>query len=172
MRWTDFANLSNRDDPKKNRSVVCHSLRQGDDNVMCPIKLLLVLALRLGNVAATNIDDLLTSTQSCADKTIKWTHPERPVMCAIGRCGAKLDVDEPASSEQLTSILGQAGLAAGVLAKIRSHDIRRGAARDSAQLDRIDSVSSVEVATTLGHSFKTYSTGVTADYIGDVSDDT
>jgi hypothetical protein len=105
------------------------------DNSICPIKLLLILALILGNVSAKTIDEVLLDTQSHHHKTVVWKHPERLVFCAMASSGTALYLDKPADNHQLTQTLATVGPIAGFLTTVRSHDLRRGSARDIANLE-------------------------------------
>lgn len=51
---------------------------------------------------------------------------------------------------------------AGILSRLRSRDIRRGSAKDTAQLPSILNVATEGVALALGHSAGSYGEGVTA----------
>jgi hypothetical protein len=75
--------LSTRGNGLKNRKVTLKVLKNDADNVISPIKLLLIVALRHGNVQATTIDEVLRLAASRHDKTIKWVHPKRPESCAL-----------------------------------------------------------------------------------------
>lgn len=70
-------------DGKKKRIVRLKTLQTSSDSIICPIKLLLILALRLGNVAETSIDDLLKNTAQRNNRTVLWRYPDRPVLCAF-----------------------------------------------------------------------------------------
>jgi hypothetical protein len=166
-----LTNVPYRNEPASNRTVVLDCLKGSNTNLVCPIKLLLILALRLGHVSGTTIYEILNNAQSRRDKTVVWTKPERPVFCAIESAGTALQQDKPAGNHQLTSILALAGPLAGFLTPIRSHDLRRGSARDLANLEEdIKGVATPAVAAAMGHSNVTHIRGLTARYVGPVSD--
>jgi hypothetical protein len=147
-------------------------LKDDKDNVVCPIKLLLILALRLGNVHARTIDEVLHLAAQRRDKTIHWVYPERPVLCAFGKIGASIQPDKPAGNHQLTHTMSEAGPKAGFLARIRGHDLRRGAARDTANLSHsIKGYATPAVAAVIGHSEQSHMRGTTAAYVGSVVED-
>ncbi|KAK9328329.1 hypothetical protein V1520DRAFT_313332 [Lipomyces starkeyi] len=81
------------------------------------------------------------------------THRHRPVIPAISkRDKAFLELDKPAKYKQLRSSTIQLGLVAGVLAKINTHDWRRGSARDVAHwITKITGVANDATAAALGH---------------------
>jgi hypothetical protein len=164
---------SYRNDPATNRSATVDCVKGSDNNIVCPIKLLLILALRLGYVSGTTISEVLNNAQSRRDKTVVWTEPERPVFCAFGANGTALLQEKPAGNHQLTQTLALAGPLAGFLTPIRSHDLRRGSARDLANLDKeIKGVATPSVAAAMGHSNATHIKGLTARYVGPISDST
>jgi len=68
----------------------------------------------------------------------------------------------------LSTVLARAAQAAGLLAKVTIHDLRRDAARDVANFkDRQSGAASWEVAQSLGHSRKAFEEGTMDDYVGD-----
>jgi hypothetical protein len=85
-----------------------------------------------------------------------------------------LDWEKPAPGQQLRNTTIRLGCAAGVLANITSHDWRRGFARDmansktSTKLGVADGV----VAKTLGQTHKSFATGITDGYVGDIEVET
>ncbi|KAH7412525.1 hypothetical protein BKA64DRAFT_770267 [Cadophora sp. MPI-SDFR-AT-0126] len=153
---------------RKNRKVKLETLKSPSNNVICPIKLLLVVALRHGNVQETNVDEFLRVLSTRRDKTVQWVHPKRPVLCAFGNVGSSVQADKPAGNHQLSNNMAQAAPVAGFLAKrVRSHDLRRGAARDAANLNsKIKGFATEAVAATLGHS----DPSITKAYVGDIRD--
>jgi hypothetical protein len=139
---------------------------------MCPIKLLLTLALRLGNVAETCIEDLVHNTAQRKNRTVLWTFPERPVLCAFSSNGSTISLDKPAGNHQLGQTMAQASLAAGLFGRLHSHDLRRGAARDSANLKGKSKGIANKVATTvLGHNSSSINRPLTSHYVGAHDDD-
>ncbi|KAG8533760.1 uncharacterized protein KY384_001501 [Bacidia gigantensis] len=153
-----------------NRTVVCKALDDTNNNVLCPINMILITALRQGNVFGTNIDEVLRLARKRRDKTSLWHHPERPVFCQMTNASL-LAVDKPAYKNQFNRIVGRAGQVAGVLAKIRSHDLRRGGAREAALLPQINGIATPGVASVLGHSHMSLQTGVTQHYVGGMTHD-
>ena len=130
------------------------------------------MALRLGNVQGQSIDEVLHLTAARRDKTVQWLHPTRPVLCKLGASGVHLSKDEPAATNQLTRFLAEAGPKAGILPALKSHDIRRGFFRDSANLpEAINGAASAAVAQLGGHSVSAYASGVTQLYTGDIAED-
>jgi hypothetical protein len=62
---------------------------------------LLIVALRFGNVHAKTIDELLHLAAERRDKTVQWTHPEQPVLCAFGNVDASIQLDKHAGFTSL-----------------------------------------------------------------------
>lgn len=135
------------------------------------VKLLLIVALRLGNVSGSTIDEVLDQARLRRDKTILWTHPERPIHCAYAPVGISVQVDKPAQPHQAGHTLAALSRMAGVLTKLRSHDIRRGAARDLSHLGPISGLPTKQTSLLMGHSDKAFRQGVTARYVGSPSVD-
>lgn len=78
-----------------------------------------------------------------------------------------------ARRQQTTGILAHAALKAGLAARIRSHDLRRGAARDMSMLnlDTTEGLPTEVVPQGLGLSLNAHKAGVTQLYIGDAIGD-
>ena len=160
-----------RKDTEDNRYEFIRILIKGKDNILCPIKLILILALRLGNVAGTTLEDVLAAAHSRQDKEITWLHPNRPVLCAFRESGTQLIVEQAASHQQLHGYLADVGKQAGIVATIRPHDLRYGAARDIRQLYGDGRVPVDEVGARLGHSRHSIRLGTTSRYIGPETED-
>lgn len=124
------------------------------------------MALRLGNVTSSSIEDLLQVTALRGDKKVQWIDGGRPVLLAFSNNGHVVPW-KPADGPQLTKTCAEVSQTTGILARILGHDIRRGAAKDLANLNHpISGFADFNVAQSLGHSFQTLAQGVTADYVG------
>src|SRR4051812_39567494 len=77
----------NRLDPHRWFYIYRNALPDTVDNVICPVRLLLTLALRTGNVEYTTVEDIIREARLRPDKTVQWVCKERPVLCAIKRYG-------------------------------------------------------------------------------------
>jgi hypothetical protein len=152
-----------------NRKVVLKSLSQ-ESTLIDPIALILVMALRTGNVKESGIDDLINNLQLRANRTVQWVDPLRPVVCALTN-GQTLVVDKPASALQLNEWMQTASLRAGLLRRYRPHDMRRGHSREVAHLPAGQLLGGVNtaVAASVGHGVD--KGRVTAQYIGDLGGD-
>ncbi|KAL2075417.1 hypothetical protein VTL71DRAFT_360 [Oculimacula yallundae] len=163
-------------DPRKNRKVLLHVLSEPQHNFLCPIKMILISAMRLGAVQGT-IEDILASTAARRDKTVQWAagRGKSPVLCGFATAAQVVTVDKPAMVDQLRDTVYRAGLYAGVLKAIIPHDMRRGAARDTANLS-LDPTATTGLATQvvaaeLGQSTISLQKGITRDYVGSSSVD-
>lgn len=78
-------------------------MKATEDSLVCPIKLLLIMSLRLGTVPERSIDELLQHTRTRKSKTIVWSKPDDPVFCEFLDAGSGVAVGKPANSQQLTS---------------------------------------------------------------------
>jgi hypothetical protein len=162
-----------RNDPKKNRRVKFDSLTDPEDNAVCPIKWILIHALRNGCVDGISIEDVLQKAFRRKDKTVIWTQPEWPILPSFSNSTNFVDFSKAARYSQVGSTVRFGGLLAGFLAKVAPHDIRRGCFQDMANLSMAPAGMSMDrVAETFGHSHKSYEAGVTMKYVGTVSDPT
>ncbi|KAK9236110.1 hypothetical protein V1525DRAFT_389767 [Lipomyces kononenkoae] len=156
------------------RTVFFRAQHDPSKNVICPVKLLLVQALRTGNIKDSSpLGDALLNPSRRADKNIQLSFPDRPVIPAISRHNRVfLELDKPAACAQLRLSTIQLGLVAGVLAKLKTHDWRRGSARDVAHLKtEIAGVADHATAAALGHSRIATAKGITDKYVGSVGHD-
>ena len=143
------------------------ALSDPNHNNYCPIKLILALALRVGNVAGASIEDVLIRARQRRDKSILWLKADQPLIPALHRHGALLNLDVPAGKWTLARILAKAGKMSGILGHITGHDLRRGSAFDGAQAkERPTGYANPELARSLGHSQQAFNTGVTDLYVG------
>lgn len=144
-----------------------------DDNVVCPVKVPLMQALRLAHTDATTTEELLAQARRRRDHRIVWK-PEamdRPVIPAIAPAGSQLLVDRPALPQQVSQSVQATANALGILVPVSSHDVRRGSAQDIVYLGEVAGTSNRGVAAALGHSEQSRRKGVTTKYIGPVKED-
>ena len=157
-----------------NRIVRLEAVKGNENNIVCPIRFLLILALRLGNVSGSTIAEVLSTAYRRTDKTVKWTHGERPVMVAqkppsAGGALRMLQPEKPISQPSIRTYLQKIGNLAGLLARILPHDLRRGSGQDIGDLENSAlpvSNTDIVTASALGHSYSTMFKGVTALYKG------
>lgn len=90
------------------------------------------------------------------------------MLCAFGPGSSRVLVDKPANNHQLSYTMAHAAPIAGFLTtKIRSHDLRRGAAQDAANLEgKIKGHATDAIAEYLGHNH----TKTTKHYVGGIRD--
>ncbi|OBT74080.1 hypothetical protein VF21_07115 [Pseudogymnoascus sp. 05NY08] len=148
-------------------TLFCDPLENPSQSIACPVKLLLVLALRLGYVYGRTIQECLAHTARRMDRTIQWKVPNAPVFCKMNGHSAFLKLDEPAGQHQVRYTLQQMALLTGILERVDSRGIRRGALRDQAYLDRaMTGVATRCTALVAGHSSTAFARGTTQDYVG------
>ncbi|KAI9807474.1 MAG: hypothetical protein M1826_004563 [Phylliscum demangeonii] len=143
-----------RDRPNEDRVAIIEPLTSPDLNVICPVKLLLVQALRHGAIpGATSLRDVWQATRRKQDRLVPWARPADPVLPAIAtRRHAFLDLPKPAGAHQIWGTVRFMARTAEVVTALVPHDIRRGAARDLAHLRKtIPGVSTAGVTRALGH---------------------
>jgi hypothetical protein len=160
-----------RFDPRHNRKVLLHVIPGHEGNVVCPIKMILISAMRLGAVQGT-IEEILAKTAARRDKTIQWADGRggNPVLCGFETAAHLVIVDKPAMVDQLRDTIYSASLQAGILKPITPHDMRRGSARDTANVPRdptaATGLASSVVAAELGHTTISLHKGTTSNYVG------
>ena len=162
------ANLPLRNKGSGNITVYIDPLVQKEQNAICCIKLLLIVALRSGQLDG-DIARVLEETAQRQDRTIQWRFPNRPVLPALATVSRiqRRHFEKPARSLQLSVSFKLLGIAAGALVNLRSHDSRRGALRDIAHLDPGFDGANLRVAQlAAGHK----STPTTKDYVGDIQE--
>ena len=65
-----------------NRKVRLEAMKDNENNIVYPIRILLILAQRLGNVSGSTIAEVLSTAYQRTDMTVKWTPGESRVMVA------------------------------------------------------------------------------------------
>ena len=126
--------------------------------------LLLIHALRNGQVNALTIEGILQQMAATPSRTLVWTNPSWPIIPAITSSRTSLDFPNPASTHQLHKSLLEAGRLGGIIRDLWLHDIRRGCARDNKNIKKLDAGVDPRVAASLGHSVAAFNQGVTATY--------
>ena len=135
--------------------------------MICPIKLLLVHALRHGYVHGSTIQEVLDHTARRVDRTVQWKMPAAPVLCQLSKSSAFLKLDRPAPQNQINANIKKMALLAGVLVPVTSRAIRAGGARDVTYLKKtIRGVASSTTALIVNHSRVSLDRGTTAGYVG------
>ncbi len=151
------------------RNLRVNILSSNAHNSACPVKLLVIHALRVGAVATTTWKELRANAISRADKTVQWITPENPVIPAIiQNHTAFLDLKKPASTHQAICTMNAMSVKARSVDRLRVHDLRHGSARDIAHLDqsKVYGHASMQVASALGHKMSTFMHDVTEQYVG------
>ena len=132
--------------------------------------------MRLGAITERSIQDILRSMASQRDKTLQWASGQEysPVLCAFKRGGCDIvNTDKAANFRQPCLIICDTSLKAGLLVPVIPHDIRRGAAKDTAHLKHNPtSLATLAVAAELGQTTCTLQADITTAYVGNQNDDT
>jgi hypothetical protein len=152
----------------EDRHIHIAALQDSKHNSVCPVKLLVIHALRTGAVDASSWEDLTAQTLRRRDRTVQWKTPNRPVISAIvpGHC-AFLDLEKPARTGQILNTLADMGRRAKLVVKATTHDLRRGSVKDISHLkEDVRGFATPAVAAAVGHRMSTYMNDVTASYNG------
>jgi hypothetical protein len=152
-----------------NKTVFVDALDDVQNNGICLVKLLIIIALRFGHVRSKSLEELLYETSQTPDGVIRWTRPDWPVVCAM-ELQSTLPVAKPLSSALVNYHLRAMCFDSGILGRITSHAIRRGASRELAHLPTgsIKGVADAGVAASIFHTNKSMNANVTAAYVGDL----
>lgn len=142
------------------------ALQDRTQNATYIIKILLIVALRFRHVHGTSLSEVLQHTSMRYNRIVQWKYPKRPVLCQMRTWGS-LELEKPTPAQQLTNSLRQIALVAGILDRVVSHDVRRGAMRDVAYLKKsIASVGTAAAALIAGHSRMSEAQGIINRYVG------
>jgi len=144
------------------------------ENILCLIKMLLVIAIRTGTVKSRSVEALIASISAHKDKTVQSAHGKRAVIASIGTSGRCLELEEPADNNQITNSIARAGQLFGIISPLMSHDLRRGGPKDLMQVDMESGnkgVANYAIASHLVHSRLTFSKGVTDRYTGNTGNE-
>lgn len=161
----------------KNADTVHHlrPLVAAHHSHLCPIALLLVHTLRHGLVQGSTLQDVLNAAAARTDGNVSWSYPDRPIVCAFTPAPYKCILDEPAGTNQLLSSIQTMGLVAGMLGRCYIHATRLGAVRDIAHLPTsafdASGIATEAVRQSIGHTFQSFTSGVTEGYTGGNSAD-
>ena len=144
-----------------------------EDSVTCVVRLLLIYALRTGACRAKSMDEVVEAIRADPHNTLPWVYPNRPLMCKLGTQGSVLLLDEPAGTRTMLRNTKFAADKSGVLAIVKTHDLRRGYFRDLAHMkgDEIRGAATHALTVAGGHSMKAVEKGLTDSYIGGIGMD-
>ncbi|KAK4560928.1 hypothetical protein LTR86_004883 [Recurvomyces mirabilis] len=149
--------------------VIVDPMTDENQSCVCLIAVLLVVALRLGRVRPHNLQGVLDRAAARHDGVVEWEAPDAPVLCRLPRGSSTSSYDIPATQHQILDTIREMGLAAGVLGNITTGDIRNGALRDTAYLDkRVAGVAGLDTAIVAGHTTTAYGKGLTQEYVGPI----
>ncbi len=141
---TAHTNLSCRQEPGKNKSVEFRELTDPAYNIACPVKLLLIFALRTGAVPETSWAQLRANAKDRSSQRVVWTTPTAPVFCQPGKGSAILKVGAAAETDSCLKTLRLACDKLGLLDTPRLHDLRRGAAYEQRALGKQSNLNALD----------------------------
>ncbi|KAM0804453.1 hypothetical protein BDR22DRAFT_969794 [Usnea florida] len=107
------------DDPKKNRFVSLRAFADPKHHAYCPVKLILALSLRVGNVMGSSIEAVLSEVARRRDKTVGWLNPDWPLLPTTNS-SSRLMLEMPLSVDGMTSTVTRAGRLAGIIGHINT----------------------------------------------------
>jgi hypothetical protein len=168
---------SPRLNPRKKRIVTVHAISGKEENLLCPLKLIIISAMRLGALDGP-IGDVLAKMARRRDKTLQWKEGKgnNPVLCKFDKHGHGVNASVPATTLQMLDTVRGTSLMAGFITPLVAHDVRRGSAADMANLPRDPTapsgIADRSVAAELGHSNQALAKGITAAYVGPRKEDT
>ncbi|KAK8033274.1 hypothetical protein PG991_002672 [Apiospora marii] len=140
-------------------------------NAVCVIKMLLVVALRLGRVKYDTIEQVLAHASERHDGVIQWTDPEAPVLCVMVNGRESVYLDRPAHRSQIHHAVQEMALGVGIIDRVCSHDVRRGALRDVANFETpLRGAADPTTAVVAHHGPHAFRNGVTQDYVGPINE--
>lgn len=173
MRVIIHYEKGHKDDPSTNREVLLRPLENPHHNVVCPVKLLLIHAMRTGHVGGSTIDEVVAHARTRKNRLVEFLDLDDPIIACIGMGRAKLNFKKAAEVWQVNMTLERMAKIGGLSFKPTSHSLRYGAARDVANLphNTITGEATATVARALGHSMHTFNAGVTDTYVGNSTSD-
>ena len=163
--------LLHRDLTNKDEVRFIDPLDERSQNIVCPVKLLMVVALRFGHVQGGNsLKEVLEYTAKRQDRTVQWTRPTRPIICQM-TTGKLLPVQEPGGAHIAHRSIKDIVVVGGILGRVSSHAIRHGAIRDTAYINRkIRGVVNTAVSAAAGYTEHSAFSGITRGYVGPLQD--
>jgi hypothetical protein len=142
-------------------------LDEQSQNVVCLVKLVMVVALRFAHVQDRNSSkEVLEHTSKRRDRTVQWTRPTWPIICQMPR-GKQLPVQEPGGAYIANRSIKNLALVGGVLGRVSSHAACNGAIRDTAYIkQKIQGVAKSAVIVAAGYTEQATASGLTRAYVG------
>ncbi|KAK4956110.1 hypothetical protein LTR66_013382 [Elasticomyces elasticus] len=148
-----FYRKGHKQDMKRAKHIQLNQLDNAY-SVVDPVKMFIIYAIRTGDVPETDWNTLIHSMSRRPSKTLIWSDPTLPVFRAYGKNGACLLSDAAPANQQLQNLREAADLV-GLIEPLWTHDLRRGAAQDIANLrSPIPGHSDEPTRRALGHTHK------------------
>lgn len=154
-----------KDDQYHNESVRISSTK-AEHSLLCPLRLLVSLAIRTRQVVPTTASDLFQQLRSSQSGRVVWSNPEAPVFVQIGRRSASLVPETTAPAAQILDTLRKAADIAGFTCSPVTHDIRRGSAKEISKLTDAEVPNLQLAGQAIFHKTRSTNLGTTKEYTG------
>lgn len=154
-----------KDDQYHNETVMV-STTKAEHSLLCPLRLVISLAMRTRQVAPTTTSDLFQQLRTSPSGRIVWSNPESPVFVQIGRKSANLVPDTTAPGTQVLDTLRKAADIAGFICSPVTHDIRRGSAKEVSKLKGAEVPNLQLAGQAIFHKPRSTFSGTTKGYVG------
>lgn len=154
-----------KDDQYHNESVRVSSTK-AEHSLLCPLRLLVSLAIRTRQVVPTTAADLFQQLRTSRSGRVVWSNPEAPVFVQIGRRSASLVPDTTAPAAQVLDTLRKAADIAGFTCLPVTHDIRRGSAKEISKLKDAEVPNLQLAGQAIFHKARSTNLGTTKEYTG------
>jgi hypothetical protein len=141
-----------------------HALAGNNDNSLCPVRLLIINAMRHGNVKGGNtVEAILAHATTHPLKWIEWVNPQLPVFCHV-TLAHTITRSQPMRTANMGMAFSMFQDIVDANVTLRSHDLRYGAADDLLRVVRGPQMAIQDIAHELDHSVASAANGVTRKY--------
>lgn len=134
---------------------------------MCIIKALLIVAAHSGQIDP-DVERALGYWFRTPTRTIRWKFGGRPILhrtyVALDPSKQEKDLDIPLAISQLNKKVGLLAEQCGIMGRVATDDIRRGAAVEISRVPHEQTQNVAAAARLMGHSVQSMLAGVTNDY--------
>lgn len=154
-----------KDDQYHNETVRVSSTN-AEHSLLCPLRLLVSLAIRTRQVAPTTTSELFQQLRTSRSGRVVWSSPEAPVFVQIGRRSANLVPKTTAPAAQVLDTLRKAADIAGFACLPVTHDIRRGSAKEISKLTGAEVPNLQLAGQAIFHKARSTNLGTTKEYTG------
>jgi hypothetical protein len=128
-----------------------HAILGNDDNILCPVMLILIKALRHSNVKGGNmIEDVLAHAVTHLLQRIEWVNLDLPVISYV-TVAHTVSRDKPMKTSSASMIFKLITTIVDFNVFIRSHDLRYGIAEDLLDIVRDQHIKLLDISEELNH---------------------